>query len=225
MQEAGFNAIGTEMSPWLCELADKTFGIPMECGAFESLKFKESSFDVVSIFDVLEHLLDPVAAVTKIARILKDDGVLALQTPLCWGLEQGYERLKNQNANFLVHLKENEHLFLFTKESVQKLLLQAGFKYFQFEKQIFEYDMWLFASKSPLNRIETASVERHLLSSPKGRIVLGLLDLYRSLETPQQFDRNDQYKHEKEDSGITRPSLTLRLKNFIHKHVNLRFRR
>lgn len=182
MKLAGFDAMGTEMSPWLCELADKTFGVRMKCGAFESLELAPNSFDVISMFDVLEHLLDPLSAVTKAAKLLKDDGVLAIQTPWCKDLDKTFEELREQNANFLVHLKENEHLYLFNKESVKSLLNKAGFTSFKFEPQIFDYDMWLFASKKPINRIDTIEVEKYLLSSSNGRTVLGFLDLYKSLE-------------------------------------------
>lgn len=182
MQLAGFDAIGTEMSPWLCDLADKMFNVKMLCGAFETLDLAPESFNVVSMYDVLEHLIDPFAAIEKVARILREDGVLAIQTPWCRELDKSFEDLDHEGADFLVHLKEDEHLYLFTKESIVKMLRKAGFNSFAFEPQIFGYDMWLFASKSPFKKNNSSDVEAYLSRTPHGRLVLGFMDLYKKNE-------------------------------------------
>jgi 2-polyprenyl-3-methyl-5-hydroxy-6-metoxy-1,4-benzoquinol methylase len=45
------------------------------------LPFKEKSFDVVVMFDVLEHLNNPLKVLTYISIILKDEGILILGVP------------------------------------------------------------------------------------------------------------------------------------------------
>ena len=40
------------------------------------------SFDGIFCMEVLEHVVDPFAAISEISRMLKDGGVLALSTPL-----------------------------------------------------------------------------------------------------------------------------------------------
>lgn len=47
----------------------------------ESISFPESSFDVISAFDVLEHLQDPIQALEKFKVTLKPGGWLILSTP------------------------------------------------------------------------------------------------------------------------------------------------
>ncbi len=52
----------------------------------EASSFKADSFDVVLLNDVLEHLLDPEAALENIALILRPQGKLWISTPNRWSL-------------------------------------------------------------------------------------------------------------------------------------------
>jgi ubiquinone/menaquinone biosynthesis C-methylase UbiE len=45
------------------------------------LPFEDASFDAVSCFEVLEHIEDPELALDEFARVLNEDGVLAVSSP------------------------------------------------------------------------------------------------------------------------------------------------
>lgn len=47
----------------------------------EHLPFPSQSFDVILMFDVIEHIPNPVAFLRKVRRMLKPDGRLVFQTP------------------------------------------------------------------------------------------------------------------------------------------------
>jgi len=47
----------------------------------EALPFPDESVDVVSAFDVLEHLIDPEPALVEVRRVLRPGGVLIGATP------------------------------------------------------------------------------------------------------------------------------------------------
>jgi 2-polyprenyl-3-methyl-5-hydroxy-6-metoxy-1,4-benzoquinol methylase len=181
MQLAGFDATGTEMSRWLCDYAHETFRIPMLCGALERLDLPSGSFDIVTMFDVLEHLLDPLGGLQKLAGITGDDGIVVIQTPECIKLDRSYQELLAENERFLLHLKEEEHLYLFNKESITRLLNQAGFPYVRFEPAIFDYDMFVVAGKRPLQPNDKEVIESCLQESPSGRAFLALMDLHAQL--------------------------------------------
>lgn len=51
------------------------------CGDATSLPFAEAAFDVVTMFDLLEHVLDHQAAVAEAIRVLKPGGYLLISTP------------------------------------------------------------------------------------------------------------------------------------------------
>jgi SAM-dependent methyltransferase len=48
----------------------------------EGLPFAEESFDAVNLADVLEHMLDPAAALTEIRRVTRVGGTIIISTPL-----------------------------------------------------------------------------------------------------------------------------------------------
>src|SRR5205823_755720 len=51
--------------------------VTFECGDFREHRFDEASFDVVHAHQVLQHLRDPVGAVTKMASLARPGGVVA----------------------------------------------------------------------------------------------------------------------------------------------------
>jgi 2-polyprenyl-3-methyl-5-hydroxy-6-metoxy-1,4-benzoquinol methylase len=56
-------------------------GVPGWCGEAGDLCLSTASIDIVTMWDVLEHVLDPRKTLSEIHRILKPDGVLLLSTP------------------------------------------------------------------------------------------------------------------------------------------------
>jgi 2-polyprenyl-3-methyl-5-hydroxy-6-metoxy-1,4-benzoquinol methylase len=89
---------------------------------FENVDFKEESFDLVILSQVLEHVERPFEFLVKIKKVLKLSGVLTIAVP-------------NVNS-FLVKIlknKENgcfwvpEHLTYFSEKGLKIILLRAGF--------------------------------------------------------------------------------------------------
>ena len=78
-----YEAWGIDISPQAIEtaarehpdLAERLFACPVEQAALPA-----GAFDAVTLWDVIEHLPDPVDAVNRLKRLLKPDGVLALST-------------------------------------------------------------------------------------------------------------------------------------------------
>ena len=61
-----------------------------------SLPFKEASFDKIICSEVLEHVLDDWHTIREMARVLKDEGILAISVPnylpeaICWRISSRY---------------------------------------------------------------------------------------------------------------------------------------
>ena len=55
--------------------------MPILIGPIESIDIADSSFSVIALMDVLEHLPDPVATMRRCLKLLKPEGMLLIQTP------------------------------------------------------------------------------------------------------------------------------------------------
>jgi SAM-dependent methyltransferase len=133
LQELGFDAVGTELSPWVVQFAKETFDVPVLLGRLETLPL-ERGFRCIAAFDVLEHLSDPLETMRRCGELLADDGVLLLQTP-CYRGEGPEWRM----------FQPDEHIYLFTESAVRLLLRRAGFEAIAVEESLFPHDMWVVA--------------------------------------------------------------------------------
>jgi 2-polyprenyl-3-methyl-5-hydroxy-6-metoxy-1,4-benzoquinol methylase len=97
---AGFKTSGLEMSPWVVEFAHKTFNIPMLLGSIEDQQVEAESLDAIVLYDVLEHLPDPLGTLGYCASLLKADGILIVQMP-SFKEDKPYLDMVKQNDSFV----------------------------------------------------------------------------------------------------------------------------
>jgi hypothetical protein len=79
---------------------------------------------------------------------------------------------------FLEQLKANEHLFLFSDESIDLLLSRLGAGHIYREPAIFShYDMFVVAGRAPLRPHSADAIAESLGRTAGGRMIQALLDL------------------------------------------------
>ncbi len=79
MQRAGYNITAFDYNFAYCEIARTRakrydLNLPALVGAGEALPFASKRFDIVTCWDVLEHVQEPKHLLREIARVLHDDG-------------------------------------------------------------------------------------------------------------------------------------------------------
>ena len=115
------HVVGVEVDERTCSFARERFNLPFIIGGlFPDVNLPYDKFDVICGFDVIEHFSSPVEGLSAVAAGLKDDGVCIFQTP-CWSGE-GREWMQ---------FKPDEHLFLFTRDSIKRLFLASGLEAFE----------------------------------------------------------------------------------------------
>jgi len=177
LHQAGYDAKGVELSPWVVRFGQKIFDVPILVGPVEELDFPDVCLDAIVLMDVLEHLSDPSKVLLHCLKLLKPEGVLFIQTPN-YKESKTYNDLIATNAPFLGMLQPNEHIYLFSKSSVIKLFQGLGANYVEFEPAIFaRYDMCFIVSRQPLKMKKHDEIEESLLSTPQSRFVLAMLDI------------------------------------------------
>ena len=116
----GWTVQGVEVSPHAAQMArDK--GLDVRTGIIGTVEFEPQSFDVVTMWDVIEHMENPRLELDCIARLLKPSGILAINTP-----DAGSALAKIAGNHWHLVIPP-EHLNLFTEASLRKALSQTGF--------------------------------------------------------------------------------------------------
>ena len=121
MRRGGWKTAGIEADIELAARLRAELGLDIHAGRIENCPFEDSSFDVIHLSHVLEHLADPVASLGKALRLLKTGGRLYLRLPDSNGLAA--KLFKDR----WVGLDAPRHLCIYTRESVEMLLDKSGF--------------------------------------------------------------------------------------------------
>jgi 2-polyprenyl-3-methyl-5-hydroxy-6-metoxy-1,4-benzoquinol methylase len=179
LNSVGFDSKGLELSPWVANYGSEIHGVEIINSKIEDVSNDLEPKDIVIMMDVLEHFPDPVESMKHVKKVMKNDGVLVIQTP-CYN-HLSYEEMLAQNDPFLIQLKDQEHLYLFSKEAVTILFQEIGLNHIHFLDPLFPYDMFTIACAQPLTSISDEKVLEFLQSKPEYRLVLALLDLYDEL--------------------------------------------
>ena len=115
----GWSASGVELSHAAADKARQRFGDRVVHGTLESAQFDDNSFDLVTLFDVIEHIPSPVPFVTEITRVLKPGGRALIVTP---DISSFSARVMGRTW---LHYKP-EHLFYYSADTLSRLLQAAG---------------------------------------------------------------------------------------------------
>ena len=85
-QAEGWQSYGVEPSSHLAAYGRERFGLSIAEGELSQANFPPGYFDVVTLWDVTEHLLDPVATYQAVNRVLRPGGLLLLRMPNWYSL-------------------------------------------------------------------------------------------------------------------------------------------
>lgn len=122
----GFDAIGMEPSMDLVTRG-KERGLQIEQGTIENHDFEYGSFDMVCLWDVIEHLPDPKTALLEIRKLLKPKGILLINYP-----DIGTMSAKIAGKKFWWIL--SVHLTHFTRKTMREICERTGFEVFHFQR-------------------------------------------------------------------------------------------
>jgi SAM-dependent methyltransferase len=121
----GFDPVGLELNRDLARHVRETYGIGVHSGEISDADFPQERFDLITSFQVFEHLLDPRAVLVELARHLAPSGLLLVEVP---NLHDVRER-RRRGATM-----DDSHLFYFNERSLGGLMRSCGLRVVEIEE-------------------------------------------------------------------------------------------
>jgi 2-polyprenyl-3-methyl-5-hydroxy-6-metoxy-1,4-benzoquinol methylase len=120
-QEHGFHGEGLELNELYIDYVRRNRPLRIHQKTLEEMRYPDGSFDVVTLWDVLEHLPKPLETMKEVARIVAPGGLVGLSTI-------NHECI---NEKILKHrwryYQPPDHLCSFTPSLLRSLLKTSGF--------------------------------------------------------------------------------------------------
>lgn len=119
-QRHGWDVWGLEPSHWAAEQA-QALGLRVRQGTLVTTDFEPASFDVITLWDVIEHVPDPRGDLARVYELLKPGGITVLHTI---DIESPFARLMGHRWPWLMEM----HLYYFSPRTLRRMLKDLGFE-------------------------------------------------------------------------------------------------
>lgn len=119
-QYAGWDSYGIDISPSIDIARER--GLKVFQGQLEDLNLPPHFFDVITLFDVVEHILDLNKLLVEIKQFLRPGGVMIIATPNFYSLTS---RLLGEKW---VSVEPEDHIILFSPSTITSFLRKHSFE-------------------------------------------------------------------------------------------------
>lgn len=136
----GWQVQGCDFSQSGHGFAREAYGIELDLMDFMQTDYAPGTFDVVTIFQVLEHILAPLPLLQKVRTYLRDTGLFILEVP----------NLDRPSADNLANYFDFEHVSYFELGSLTNILARAGFEVVDSEIYARNQALRVVARKGPV---------------------------------------------------------------------------
>ncbi len=118
----GYGTYGIDISQKAVSFAVKEFGLSAENKSIDNLVEENKTFDIITMWHVLEHLHNPVNELKKIKQLLAYGGILLIEVPNFNSIKFRLSKNKWKGGNHPLY-----HRTFFTPHSIRNTLQLSGF--------------------------------------------------------------------------------------------------
>lgn len=119
--DAGYSAQGIEPSKWCSDYARRELGQKVTTGTLDDLDPGAKDFDIVAMWDVFEHLADPMSEIRKINGRMRQGGILAMST---LDIDSILPKILGSRWPWIMDM----HLYYYDHNMIKKMLEREGFE-------------------------------------------------------------------------------------------------
>lgn len=148
----GWDAEGCEPNGWLARWGASHYGVRIRQGSVFDQTYEPGSYDVVTLWDVIEHTLNPREMLEHCATLLKPGGLLVVNYP---DIGSWIARVLGRRWLFLTSV----HLYYFERDTMRRMLASTGFEVLEVRPhyQRLELDYILFRGAVLSRRLSGAA--------------------------------------------------------------------
>ncbi|MBN2377989.1 MAG: class I SAM-dependent methyltransferase [Sedimentisphaerales bacterium] len=121
-----FQASGIEPTPASARYATEILNIPVHIGPIADIELPPQSFDIITAWDVIEHVADPLDVMQRCANWLRPGGILALRFPSSTWQKIKALILHNLLASRRPVFSPTMHLYFFNVRTFTQLAQRVG---------------------------------------------------------------------------------------------------
>ncbi|MFC1576780.1 class I SAM-dependent methyltransferase [Candidatus Omnitrophota bacterium] len=129
LKKYGWAVSGLDVTEWAVKFARDRLSLDARVGTVEDISF-DKKFDVITLFQILEHYFDPVGSLKKMIGLLREGGTLVIKGPNLASFDRVWHGKK------WLGFHTPYHLYYFTPETYRMMLEKAGFSV---EGMVFQY--------------------------------------------------------------------------------------
>ncbi|MBX5491339.1 MAG: class I SAM-dependent methyltransferase [Chloroflexi bacterium] len=118
--QRGWDAEGVEPSRWAASCG-RARGLRVRCSTLQGAALPSASYDVVTLWDVIEHFADPAAELREVWRLLRPGGLVGITT---MNIDSLVARVLGPRWPWLMQM----HLYYFSERTLRALLARCGFE-------------------------------------------------------------------------------------------------
>lgn len=119
-RKQGWDAEGCEPNYWLAAWGARHYGICIRTGDLLELDYPHSSFDVITLWDVIEHMSHPQLVLNRCHALMRPGGVLVVNYP---DIGSWIARILGRRWPFLTSV----HLSYFDRRTIRRMLENTGY--------------------------------------------------------------------------------------------------
>lgn len=122
MQLRNWECYGIEPSAHAADYARKRFNLRVNTGYLRSGQYPDNFFDIITLWDVFEHLPSPIETLSIINRTLKPGGLLLISTP---NIDSWTAQIFGK---YWAGWETPRHYHVYSPQSLDSLLTKTGFR-------------------------------------------------------------------------------------------------
>ena len=131
LQDRGFQAEGYEANGLSAEWGRSHYGVTIRVGVLNPRALQSKSYDLITLFDVLEHTANPLEYLRAVRDLLRPGGHVMVTFPHIWSIEGIYyytiSKLLHRDWAWQT-CAVPAHIWEFTPQTARRVFEQSGFR-------------------------------------------------------------------------------------------------